>query len=185
KDRAYFAAIDREMETGGLEAMLYDLMHMAIPDWIDLRNPPKTEALIEQVELSGRPHEQWWQKVLQDGEIAAPGEGWNDPTMIEWPADDDLVIRTKDLQDAYQAFARGCRGGKSPLNDRQLGNYLRDVCAFAERTRDAKPGPDGRRAWVYRLPSLESVRRQFTDRTGIAVDEGSHSIKAPPMPAHA
>ena len=39
KDTAYFAAIDRQMEAGGLEAMKYDLLGLEIPDCIDLRNP--------------------------------------------------------------------------------------------------------------------------------------------------
>jgi hypothetical protein len=46
QDTAYFAAIDAQMETGGAAAMLHDLLRYA---WfVDLRNPPKTEELVEQ-----------------------------------------------------------------------------------------------------------------------------------------
>lgn len=51
----YFGAIDDEMENGGLEAMVYDLMHWdpsVIGGWDGLRNPPKTDVLREQAGLS-------------------------------------------------------------------------------------------------------------------------------------
>ncbi|MEM7058965.1 MAG: primase-helicase family protein [Pseudomonadota bacterium] len=53
KDAAFFGAIDDQMENGGLEAMVHELMHWDPADvgmtWNDLRYPPVTDALREQV----------------------------------------------------------------------------------------------------------------------------------------
>lgn len=52
QDAAFFGAIDDEMENGGLDAMVYELMNWK-PElvgltWDSLRNPPVTEALRQQ-----------------------------------------------------------------------------------------------------------------------------------------
>lgn len=52
KDAAFFGAIDDQMENGGLEAMVYELMHWN-PEavgltWTSLRNPPVTDGLRQQ-----------------------------------------------------------------------------------------------------------------------------------------
>lgn len=48
----YFGAIDDQMENGGLEAMVYELMYWNPADvgmtWHNLRNPPATDSLREQ-----------------------------------------------------------------------------------------------------------------------------------------
>jgi len=53
EDIAYFKAIDAQMERGGLEAMVYELMHWKPEDvgltWDCLRAPPKTDSLREQI----------------------------------------------------------------------------------------------------------------------------------------
>ena len=46
-DRAYFAAIDAQMEAGGLAAMLHDLLAMDLSGH-DFRHVPDTEALAAQ-----------------------------------------------------------------------------------------------------------------------------------------
>ncbi|MFC6199764.1 primase-helicase family protein [Ponticaulis profundi] len=49
-DASYFAAIDEQMERGGLEAMMFELANRApsSPRWSNLRLPPKTHALAQQ-----------------------------------------------------------------------------------------------------------------------------------------
>jgi hypothetical protein len=50
RDYPYFAAIDKQMESGGLPAMLHELLDLVDVSAINLREPPYTRALLEQKE---------------------------------------------------------------------------------------------------------------------------------------
>src|SRR5262245_8374300 len=66
--RAYFNALYHELENGGLEAMLYDLLNLEIGNWHP-RQVYETEALREQKEQSLSLLEQWLEQVLQEGKL--------------------------------------------------------------------------------------------------------------------
>jgi hypothetical protein len=65
-DRAYFAAIVKEMDNGGLAAMLHELLHRDISGF-EVRDIPQTEALKTQKALSLSSLERWWLAVLERG----------------------------------------------------------------------------------------------------------------------
>lgn len=68
----YFGALDDEMETGGLEAMVYDFMHWnpeVIGGWDGLRNPPKTDALREQAGQSLEGPAAILMDIISDGAV--------------------------------------------------------------------------------------------------------------------
>jgi Bifunctional DNA primase/polymerase, N-terminal/Primase C terminal 2 (PriCT-2)/Family of unknown function (DUF5906) len=67
-DRAYWDALNQEMDNGGLAAMLYDLDAMELDGWHP-RQIVKTEALQDQKELSMSWLDQWWEDVLQTGKL--------------------------------------------------------------------------------------------------------------------
>jgi hypothetical protein len=46
-DKAYFGALEEELDHGGAEAMLFELLNRSIEAY-DIRTPPTTETLIEQ-----------------------------------------------------------------------------------------------------------------------------------------
>jgi hypothetical protein len=62
----YFAAIDHQMQNGGLAAMLDDLLRRDISKF-QFRDAPKTEALGVQKLLSLQSVERWWVSVLSRG----------------------------------------------------------------------------------------------------------------------
>ncbi len=74
QDTDYFKAINRQMESGGHEALLHYLMHYDL-DGFNVRDVPKTSALQSQKAHSFSPMEEWWYSKLQDGEID-DGAGW-------------------------------------------------------------------------------------------------------------
>jgi Family of unknown function (DUF5906) len=47
-DKAYFDALNAELENGGLAAMLHDLLAMDLGDWHPRQNVPQTRALLDQ-----------------------------------------------------------------------------------------------------------------------------------------
>ncbi|HWX29902.1 MAG TPA: primase-helicase family protein [Steroidobacteraceae bacterium] len=65
-DLAYFADIEKQMENGGLAAMIHDLLERDITRF-EVRNVPATEALTTQKTLSLASIEKWWLAVLSRG----------------------------------------------------------------------------------------------------------------------
>lgn len=67
-DTEWFAAIDKELEGGGFEGLLYDLQKYEIDENF-LRTIPQTGVLNEQKQASFSAPQNWWFQVLQEGEI--------------------------------------------------------------------------------------------------------------------
>ena len=67
-DHAYFAAIWRQMEAGGYEAMLHDLLHHDLTGF-NVRSFPVTEGLRTQRKLTLPTEGKWWLDVLQRGYV--------------------------------------------------------------------------------------------------------------------
>ncbi len=63
QDHAYFAAIDEQMNAGGLAAMLFDLLSVPL-DGFEVRAIPQTDALNDQQVLSLPAIDKWWVEVL-------------------------------------------------------------------------------------------------------------------------
>src|SRR6185436_14779598 len=70
-DFNYFNALMSQMEQeGGLQAMLWDLLHEDLAGF-NHRDIPKTEGLIDQRKLSLSIPERWWLDVLSRGFVLA------------------------------------------------------------------------------------------------------------------
>ena len=65
-DRAYFRAIVEQMESGGLAAMLHELLRRDISGF-EVRDVPPTAALQAQKALSLTSLPRWWMAVLARG----------------------------------------------------------------------------------------------------------------------
>ncbi len=68
QDKAYFGAIDNEMNNGGYEALMRELMSFELST-VDLRTIPKTTALFEQKTASLTPEMGWWLDTLSTGKL--------------------------------------------------------------------------------------------------------------------
>jgi hypothetical protein len=69
KDRAYFAALVDEIETGGAEAFLADMLAMELGDWHPRNDVPETEGLAMQKQESARPELEWLWNILEEGAL--------------------------------------------------------------------------------------------------------------------
>jgi hypothetical protein len=76
----YFRAIQQELDDGGYEALLHQLMTRDIT-LFDVRNVPQTQALKDQKVLSQTPMQQWWYSKLLDGRIFQHHADWE--TVVE------------------------------------------------------------------------------------------------------
>lgn len=66
RDENYFKALRQELDNGGMEAMLHDLLKVELKDWHP-RRIPQTEALQQQKLRSLDPRYEWFEDMLQNG----------------------------------------------------------------------------------------------------------------------
>lgn len=137
-DLAYFKALADELDNGGLEAMLHDLLERDISTF-DPRCYPSTKALSNQIIESFSPEDQWLLETLVDGAIM--DEKWG--------------IHAKGSVFSSYKTAGGDMGSTG------FGRWLLDtvrgtVATKATLTKD--------RVQVYRFPSLDDCRKQFEAR---------------------
>jgi hypothetical protein len=153
-DKAFFAALNAQMDAGGLAAMLHDLLALDLGDWHPSRGIPQTQALAEQKALSLDPASKWWMAVLDRGEL---------PTTeaIAWergPAELDPASKAELLED-YDRFLKANRVFSAKATHKALAAAGRSLGLEAARPRGGKD-----RAWV--LPPLAEARRLFEERLG-------------------
>jgi hypothetical protein len=140
---AYFGALHDELKNGGLEAMLYDMLHWDLGNWHP-RQIYETEGLRRQKEQSMSFIEQWFDELLQDGML--PG----------WRASDEKpdFVTTKSLIDDAQARIPRL---KNYLSEKAMGDFLRKRGCQSDRTNKV-------RGWEF-LP-LGEMRAEWAKRYG-------------------
>lgn len=181
-DHAYFGAIATQMEAGGHEAMLHDLLALDLTGF-NVRAVPVTDGLQRQRKLSLPTTEAWWQDCLDRGYVFRSRLGL-EAVFGTWHEE----VSTELLFASYLEFAEHRRerqilsretmgrfmkkmGAKSErLSKAPVGEHLADdTSAFGSTTRKAKP-VEHPRPWGYALGSLANSRRDFTAATGLSID---------------
>jgi len=139
-DEAYFNALYDEINNGGLEALLYDLLHTDLGDWHP-RQIYETEALRGQKVHSLSGEEEWLEDVLQQGVI---------PGRLDERLD---RATTRDLVDDARRRVPKLRY----VSEIAFGNFLRDNGCVKWRSATAK----GRQ-----FPPLQEMRAAWEKRFG-------------------
>jgi len=158
QDHAYFGAIQQQLDNGGYEAMLYDLLRWDIAQF-NIREVPETKELTEQKLHSLDPFKAWWYSKLNDGIILAHQESWDDP------------VQTGKVFDDYSREV-GNSGARYRAMVTQFGIFLKRVCPTGwpkkyPETVERKEGEGDKavtktvRLWFYRFPPLDECRRAF------------------------
>jgi hypothetical protein len=81
RDRVYFTALREQMDNGGLDAMLFDLLRRDVSNW-NVEDIPETKARIEQKAASLPPLADFLYKIAQSGEVPAPRPYKNEERTI-------------------------------------------------------------------------------------------------------
>lgn len=161
--RAHFDPMYAQMQSqAGQAAMLYDLMHLRQPDWIDLRSPVKTPWLEEQRSATMEPHEAWLLHVLEEGVISQ--EAGSDFEFGEG-GQPGLAVSKDTVRGSYRGFVRECRRGKG-IDVGALGKYL---AKFGVKTTRPRAGNQIRKR-QYEFPPLDVIRQHFTAEYGVKFD---------------
>jgi hypothetical protein len=182
-DLAYFDRIYQELEAGGYEAMLHELLHRDISNF-NPRKVPNTAGLEEQRKLSLHIPEQWWHDVLHRGYVFASKPGL-EAHFGQWHDE----VATEILFASYQAFSKEHRD-RHPMSRETFGRFMTNtVKAEARRLSDAVVGEHladvpnvfggtTRKAEVvkaarppgYHLGALGGCRTAFSTETGLTFE---------------
>lgn len=163
QDTEFFAAIDREIENGGREALLHLLMTRNLSGF-EVRKVPKTSALRDQKLLSLAPIEEWWFEKLTDGRLGKSND---------WPNE----ITKDDLQNDLNRYFERQKIMRRP-SPTVVGKFLKKVMEDGypkcyQKITDI-PQDDGygqerlirSRAYFYELSKLNVCREKWDNRYG-------------------
>jgi hypothetical protein len=153
-DKAFFEALNAQMKSGGLQAMLHDMLHMDLNGWHPSRSVPKTQALADQKVLSLDPASKWWMEQL--GRRALPVTA-----LLPWesgPVDLDPAAKAE-LVDDFDRFLKANRVFSAKASHRALATAGRPLGLETGRTGGGKE-----RTWT--LPPLDEARRRFQEWLG-------------------
>lgn len=149
QDERYFGRIKRQLEAGGLQAMLYDLRRRDITGFHP-RQIPKTGGLWDQKRLSFDPTTEWWFDCLVNGYVHPSEPKW--PRRIPCSVVQSIVLESCD---AHQRRAL----------DTKIGLTLKKLCPSISKFRtlasDDTALRSKKRAMHYRLPDLTACRKFF------------------------
>ena len=149
-DHSYWKQVYHEIENGGVEAMVSDLLAMDLSDF-NVRAKPHTTELLEQKLQSLEPIQRWWHEVLVNGGID------DDST---WPE----FIATESVVTAVYEFSGGKMYRK--ISSRDVLSAFKALCPSATQAQkidglSRKRGLD--------LPPLEQARAEFDKYIGAPV----------------
>lgn len=174
-NKAFFEALHRQLNRGGLQAMLFDLKTRPIGDFHPRAGIPQTMALAKQKLTSLDHTDSWWYECLCRGHL---GGDWT-PVVGAWDTQDPTsrcVYLTDDLKASLEDHLqrsgdrhRGRRATETMLGERlrkRIPAGMRHVRLKVPSERfDVRTSSDGR-AYGYELPSLSECRAQFETQLG-------------------
>jgi hypothetical protein len=158
KNTAYFAAIDAEMDNGGREALLNYLLSFDLKaEGVNLREIPKTAALLDQKLSSLSPEQGWWLDTLMRGELP-------------WGVEEPGRCPASRLFERYIKHASR-RGARRRSIEVQLGMFLRKhvpKLIKSEATYKHWTGSEMKdtAGAVYAFPPLAECRAAFAKTLG-------------------
>lgn len=153
KDTRYFGAIQKQMDSGGREALLHLLLSWDL-NGFDVRDVPATGALAEQQIHSMTGLYAWWRSKLADGAVLDSDDDW------------DQVVPCSTLGHDLTNYMQRCGRDKVTLN--RLDLFLDKVVPGGVTKRRLREPKEVRcldgsltvveRPRVYQFPSLEACR---------------------------
>lgn len=147
----YFREMDEELDDGGREALLHDLLAFDLST-VNLRRIPLTKALLEQKLRSLDSVESWWLERLYSGSTTRNSDRWN----REIPCDalfDDYILAAERI-----GIRRKSEETAFGIKMRKLVPDLGKVRRYCEDS--------ARRRWAFALPPLDECREAFAAEVG-------------------
>lgn len=160
EDKAYFAAIAQQMNSGGYEAMLHELLEWDISSGPDPRKTIRTPELFDQIIQAQGPVEKYIYQMLDTGilpQVDAPGNGPGITTIAAMYSD---MKRSHPSAQFVQETLFGRDLGKifSGIKKVQSGKFATGYGNQGE--------PILKRSTRYHFPPLRECRVMFEDYIG-------------------
>ena len=156
EDHPYFAAIEAEMNNGGTEAMLFELLHRDISKGPNPRRVIRTEALVMQILMAESPYVKYLHSLLDQARLPQNAVGGSNTTTAK--------ALVQELMKNYT---------ERHLNDVALGKLLREILPTMTSRPNGKfiayftaDGPVEEISTQYIMPPLPEARRLFAARLG-------------------
>jgi hypothetical protein len=181
-NHSYFSAIWAQMEAGGYEAMLHDLLTLDIKNF-NVRAVPVTQGLQVQKKFSLGTTESWWLDCLERGYVFRSKLGLEKDLAVWHPK-----ISTELLFASYVEFAKG-RSERRILSREQVGAFFAKLGATASRWRNGVVGEHltdvenlhggmtrkaalvrQERTYGYGLGNLDDARETFLEVTSLTIE---------------
>ena len=162
QNHTYFAEMFEELDNGGRERLLHDLLTFDL-DSVDLWTIPKTYGLLEQKIRSLDSVESWWFERLMSGEITRKSGA----SGYAWPRE----IPKREVFEDYINQADTV-GVKRKSEEVVFGMKLKKLVPSIATKRPLKTDYDGHqsRVWCYLTPPLEDCRGIFEGLVGQEID---------------
>ena len=145
RDSEYFRLIEKEMLSGGLEALLYELLHEDLSEF-DLRQMPLNDSGFD-IKMKGAGSvENYLYAALKEGGLClSPSK-----EQPEWGAS-----ASEDMYCYYRDWCK--REGIRQEPSSEFGKKLKKLLSVQKSRRSI----DGRREWWYEFSSLQDCRTAF------------------------
>lgn len=160
----YFRQIDAELDAGGREQLLADLLAFDLES-VNLRQIPRTDALLEQKVRSLDSVDGWWFERLMAGTATRRASVWVDIIACQTLFDDYILhserIGIKRKQDETVLgikLAKLLPGG--------IRKVRREVDVTERNEGDGSYRTVTKRTWCYLLPPLDQTREHFEELVG-------------------
>jgi hypothetical protein len=153
EDYPYFKEIDKELNNGGFEALLYELLNEDLTDFNPRELPLNVEAFHVKMQSSSS-EEQYIYNVLREGTFDI---GNNTPNL-EWG---ERILTTSTYNDyTCWCYKQQIQTTKIVKNN-VFGSTLFELIPSIDKKRPAATTTFGQRPEYYYLPTLEKARRDF------------------------
>lgn len=172
-DTAYWDALYRQIENGGLPGFLAFLEGWQVPKGVEVRRPPQTAGLTGQKLAGLRNVDAWWYGALVEGDL--PGYQPDALDGEDWAAGAKIVNRTN-LRKQYDDWMQRQRFHGEALDPAAFGKGIKRLCPELKTTR-VRDGES--RPYCYSFPDLSSCRESFAQMLNADPSEMPWSVENP------
>lgn len=146
EDHQYFAAIEKQLRSGGYEALLFDLLHEDLDGFNPRAFPENIGAFDIKLRSANSAHKYIYEALVEVSfGITSTGNGgvWQD-------------ICIKDVFDDYCSWCKA--NGEKNVN-REI--FSKDLQKLIPSIKIIRPNEEGKRPRKYKFPDLDTARAEF------------------------
>jgi hypothetical protein len=152
EDRSYFKALQDELDAGGYEALLHDLLNENLTGFDPRAIPKSSDSFDIKIRSADSAH-RYLHEVLREGGFSVGNDQEN-----EYPVWQETIPKN----DVYKDYVLWCQNSKEIcLPQAIFGKVINKILVSVEDKRPSKQPGKRSRMRCYKFPSLRQVREEF------------------------